>query len=256
MFDDPLVLLPVLALAGFVAAIINNLAGGGSLLTLPLLIALGLPDGIANATNRIGVAMQGASASATFHVNGQQDYRAWSWLIVPITLCALVGSYLATQIPDTVLRLMFGVILAGWGLFLVFSPGKFLEAREEPRAVGPGALLAAAGIGLYGGFLQAGVGFPLLALLVPGLGYHPVKANAVKILLVFTYTVVAALPVFIWHDQIRWREGLVLGAGTLVGGWAGTKLQLRAGAKLVRWMVVVTVAVSGAVMAKSAIGSL
>ncbi len=256
VFDDPAVLLPVLTVAGFLAAIVNTIAGGGSLLTLPLLIAIGLPDGIANATNRVGVMFQSGSASATFHHRGQQDYRAWSRLIVPMGLAALGGSYLATQIPDTALRLLFGVILLGWGVFLTAKPGRFLEPRDEPRPAGAGAMVAAVGIGLYGGFLQAGVGFPLLALLVSGLGYHPIRANAIKVLLVFGYTTLAVVPVFIWHDQIRWREGLVLGAGTLIGGWAGTRLQITAGANLVRWVVVATLAVSGIVMAKSALGSL
>ena len=99
-------------------------------------------------------------------------------------------------------------------------------------------------IGAYGGFLQAGVGFPLLALLVPGLGYPAVRANAIKVAVVLVFTI-AALPLFAVAGQIAWREGLALALGTMIGGWLGAHLQLRAGAGLVRWAVLVMVLIGG-----------
>jgi uncharacterized membrane protein YfcA len=108
-------------------------------------------------------------------------------------------------------------------------------------------------IGVYGGFLQVGVGFPLLALLVLHMGHPAVQANAIKLALTLGYTLVS-LPMFALAGQVAWREGLVLAAGSMVGGWLGTHLQIRGGAKLVRWVVVVAVAASGVAMLQGALG--
>lgn len=260
MLADPILLgqppwvgLLVLAVAGAIASVINSMAGGGSLLTLPLLVAVGLPPGLANGTNRVGVVVQGLASVLTFHRRGVRDYGLVVRLLPPMMLGAAAGSYLATRLSDDLLRVVFGVMLASWAVLLVLRPGRFLHAPEEPRHAGPLALGLSLLIGLYGGFLQAGVGFPLLALLVPYLGYPAVRANAVKVALVLGFSLVS-LPMFALAGQVAWREGLALAAGGMVGGWLGTRLQLRAGATLVRWVVVLAVAASGVAMLRGALG--
>lgn len=243
----------VLALAGAVASVVNSIAGGGSLLTLPLLVALGLPPGLANGTNRVGVLMQGLASVATFHRRGFRDYRLVARLLLPMMVGAAAGTALATRLPDDLLRVVFGVMLAGWAVLLVVRPGRFLNAPAEPRAPGLPALGLSVLIGAYGGFLQAGVGFPLLALLVLYLGHSAVQANAVKVALTLGFTLVS-LPMFALAGQVAWREGLVLATGSMVGGWLGTRLQIRGGANLVRWVVVIAVAASGVAMLRGALG--
>ncbi len=245
--------LGVLGVAGALASVINAFAGGGSMLTLPLLVALGLPPGLANGTNRVGVITQGLASVATFHQRGFRDYRRVARLLVPMMIGAAVGTWLATRLDDGLLRLVFGVALAGWAVLLVIRPGRFLHAPPQPRPVGALALVLSVLIGVYGGFLQVGVGFPLLALLVLYLGHDAVTANAIKLALTLGYTLVS-LPMFALAGQVAWREGLALAVGGMVGGWLGTHLQLRSGANAVRWVVVLAVAGSGVAMLFDALG--
>lgn len=240
----PGVSLAILAIAGVLAGVINTLAGGGSFLILPLLIGLGMPPTIANGTSRIGVVVQGLSSAWTFHRRGIREYRITARLAVPLTLGALLGAWMATRFDDALLRPVIGVFLVSWAFVLAFRPGRFLTPPEDASPPTWRSDVAGFVVGIYGGFLQAGVGFPLLALLIPGLGYHAVTANAIKVRLVLIYSLLS-LPVFIIADQIIWREGLVLGLGTMTGGWLGAHLQLKAGAGIVRWAVLVMVLVGG-----------
>lgn len=245
--DDPALGLLILAAAGIAAGVINTIAGGGSFLTLPLLMGLGLPAGTANGTLRIAVLFQNVTATLTFHRQGVREYPALWRLAPPMCAGALAGSWLATQVPDDTLRRVIGGILLAWALLLIARPGGWTDAPDTPRRAGVWAVLGSLGIGLYGGFLQAGVGFPILAMLVSGLGFGPVRANAVKVSLVLAYTCLA-VPVFAHAGQIAWREGVTLALAAALGGWLGTRWQLKSGAKLVRWVVIVTVLVSGFAM--------
>lgn len=244
---DPAWMLVLLGLAGALAAIINTMAGGGSMLVIPVLLAMGLPASTANGTLRVGVVALTATASLTFYRKGVREHRAVGKLVIPMMVGAGAGSYAATILPDDVLRTVFGVSLVVWAVLLVVRPGAFSAEASEPRAIGPAAWAGALGIGLYGGFLQVGVGFPMLALLVVGLHYTPIRANAIKLMLVLGYTAVA-LPIFALAGQVAWRESIVLGIGMAAGGYLGTRLQLRTGAKVIRWVVVITVCIAGVAM--------
>ncbi len=237
----------LLVLGAALAAIVNTMAGGGSMLVLPLMLALGLPPGIANGTLRVGVLVQSISAVATFHQRGERPYGYVARLALPIVVGAGAGTVLATRLDDEILLPIIGVLLALWALVLLLRPGRFLEARGEPRAPGPAVLLAAVGVGFYGGFLQVAVGFPLLALLTVGVGLPAVRANAAKVALTLVYTLVS-LPIFAAAGQVAWPEGIALAVGSVVGGWVGARWQLRSGAGVVRWFVVVTATASGGAM--------
>jgi len=253
VLDPPWLGFLAIAVVGVVASAVNTIAGGGSLLTLPLLVALGLPPGLANGTNRVGVIMQVVTSVVTFHRRGFRDYGL-VWRLLPATAVgAIAGAALATRMGDELLRLVFGVMLAAWAVLLVVRPGRFLHAPPQPRPLGPLAHVLAVLVGLYGGFLQAGVGFPLLALLVLYLGHPAVEANAAKGALTLGYTLVS-LPMFAIAGQVAWREGLVLAVGSMVGGWLGTHWQIKGGANLIRWVVVIAVAASGVAMLLDAIG--
>ncbi len=243
----PGVALALLGVGAMLAAIVNTMAGGGSMLVLPLMLALGLPPGVANGTLRVGVLVQNISAMVTFHRRGERVYGWIARLALPITAGAAGGTVLATRLSDALLLPIIGVLLAGWAVVLLFRPGRFLQAEGEPRDPTWQVYAGAVGVGFYGGFLQVAVGFPLLALLTLGLGLPAVRANAVKIGLVLVYTLVS-LPIFAQAGQVAWREGAALAGGAWIGGWLGTRWQLRSGAKVVRWFVVVTATVSGVTM--------
>jgi len=239
---DPLLWqLPALAGVGFVSGFLNILAGGGSLLTLPLLIFLGLPAAVANGTNRIGVLCQNLVAIGSFRRHGVLPMR----LALLCTAPALAGSYLgalwAVEIDERLFqRLLAGIMIGGLVIILI-DPAKRLQTGE--RHFSPlrltVLLVSFFVVGIYGGFVQAGVGFLILpALLVHG--FDLVRSNAVKIFVVLLLTV-PALAVFVWHDQVDWLLGLVLASGNASGGWLASRLAVKKGHEWIKRVVSVTV---------------
>lgn len=236
-----------LVVVGIVAGIINAMAGGGGFLILPLMIGLGLQPGVANGTMRVAVFFQSLVGVTAFHRKGVREYAVTWRLLIPIAAGAGAGSWLATIISDELLRPLFGAVLVAWAIFLFLRPSSFDDTDEAPKPPTWGTYLLGFVIGIYGGFIQAGVGFPLLALLVTHLGYSPVRANSIKALITLGFTVVA-LPVFWMAGQVAWAHGAALAAGTMMGAYLGTQWQLEKGADVVRYFVLVAVSVSGAAM--------
>lgn len=242
--------LAVLAVVGVVAGVVNTMAGGGSFLSLPALMFVGLPAGLANGSLRVAVVLQNIAAVATFHKKGVREYGIAAKLLVPAMLGSLGGSFAATRMDDDLLRPVFGGLLVVWAIILLWRPQRFLEPPDEPKPVGPLALFLAFLVGGYAGFFQGGVGFPLLALLIGYLGLDPVKANSVKMVVVLFATSVALIN-FAIAGQVLWIPGLALAAGTSLGGYLGAQWQTEKGAGVVRWFLVIAVSVAGVVMIAS-----
>jgi uncharacterized membrane protein YfcA len=210
---------PLLLVAGLVAGFVNTLAGGGSLLTIPLLMLLGLPAQHANATNRIGVFLHSLAGGEAFHRHGLLDRHAAATLLPPALAGALAGALAASQLPATIFE---PVLLAGLALIaltLVWKP-RILAPTQGAATLGirerPFAAFALFGAGFWGGFLQAGVGIFLLASFSGLLRFDLVRANALKVVMVAAFTGISLL-VFIAADQIVWLPGLVLAAGSVTG---------------------------------------
>ncbi len=252
LLGNPWLDLGLLLVAGFAAGVINSMAGGGSFLILPLLVGLGLPANVANGTTRIGVISQSIAAIATFRRKGVDTGRLSLRLAPAMLLGALLGSWLATQITDAAFKPVIGAVLIAWAILLLVKPDRFLRPPDHERPPSAITHVLCGLIGVYGGFLQAGVGFPLLAMLSGHLGYDLVRSNSTKVTLTLAFTLIA-LPVFIYADQIAWTPALVLAATTMLGAWAGVRWQLDKGSEVVRWFVVVMVAVSGTAMLISAL---
>ena len=242
--DQHTLLLAAVPVIGIVAGFINTLAGSGSLLTLPLLILLGLPANVANGTNRVGVTMQNIVAVSTFRRRGALPLAGTWKLLVPSVVGGIVGAMLAVDLDERLLRQTIAVLtLLLIGLMLL-KPERFIATHAAPRQ--PRLLVEVPlffAIGVYGGFLQVSVGLFLLAGLVLGSGYELVGANAMKNLIVLLFTV-AALVVFIIHDQVDWTLGLLLGAGQAVGAWVAAHFAVTRGAQFVRWAVIVIAVIS------------
>jgi uncharacterized protein len=231
-------LLAAVPIAGFAAGFINTLAGTGSLITLPLLIFLGLPATVANGTNRIGVLLQNLVAVATFRSRGALDVGS-SWkLALPAVVGSVLGAQLAVNIDQEMMRRVIGVLMLVMLAIMMLKPERWIAAHASPRA--PRLLVEVPlffAIGVYGGFLQAGVGIFLLAALVLGAGFNLVGANGVKNLIVLLLTLVA-IPVFVLHDQVQWAMGLLLGAGQAAGAWVAARVAIKRGAEFVRVFVI------------------
>ncbi|MHC4223377.1 MAG: sulfite exporter TauE/SafE family protein [Planctomycetota bacterium] len=228
----------VLAAAGLAAGFINTLAGGGSVITLPVLEwAIGCPVA-ANATNRIGLLFQNLMAVRTFHAGGRVPYRLALRLSVPAAVGGVFGAWLATELDPTAMRAALAAAVVFVALVTVFKTPK------APRLKSPWIELAFLVIGVYMGFLQAGAGFALLACLVGGLGLDLVRANAAKVFVVLITTVFALL-IFGLKGQVHLLQGLVLALGTTSGAWIAANLAIRKGAAWIR--VVIVLAAIGAV---------
>jgi uncharacterized membrane protein YfcA len=232
---------PVLALVGVLAGFLNVLAGGGSLLTLPLLIFFGLPAATANGTNRVAIFCQNIFAITGFKRSGVFPIR----LALLCTPPALIGSYFGAQLAITVDEMLFrrllALVMVVVLLFMVIDPMKRLQRPEMPMTPGRLVVLLVSffGIGVYGGFVQAGVGFLIITgLLVHGLDL--VRVNAVKVLVIFAFTVVA-LGVFIVHGQVDYVLGLALASGNSVGGWFASHLAVKKGHEWIKRFVIATV---------------
>lgn len=235
-----------LVAAGFGAGYINTLAGSGSLLTLPLLIFLGLPAPVANATNRVGILLQNVVGVTSFHRRKVLDVRSGLWLALPATLGSIFGARIAVESDEAVMRTTIGVLMLVMAVVIVVRPKRWLQGREDHHQGRPSAVqfIVFFAIGVYGGFIQAGVGIFLLAGLVLGAGFDLVRANAVKVFVVLFFTVFA-LGVFVIHDQVRWDIGLILAIGNMAGAWVGARMAVERGAVFVRWILVAVVLVSG-----------
>lgn len=239
--------LALLLAVGLVAGTVNALAGGGSLLTLPALIFLGLPPTAANATNRVAVLLQGLVAARTYSARGIRDPKTVRALLLPTCLGAALGAWWSVDLDEAMFRRLIGLCMLVMVLLMWLEPKRWLEGRVgAPPAhlpwSGPVVFFA---IGLYGGFLQAGVGVFLLGGLVLLQGNDLLRANATKMVLVSGFTL-PPLAIFLANDLVHWAPGLVLAVGAMTGAWLGARLSIAGGAPRIRQAVIVTVAVSGA----------
>lgn len=240
-WDSETLWLFLLLPTGFIAGIINVLAGGGSFLTLPVLIALGLPLHIANGTNRISVVIQGIFAAANYHKKGEFDATLYKHLLPPLLLGALLGAVLATQINPHQLRTVFGLLFLIMATVLIVRTkmGKVASGKLHPLRH-PAMFL----VGMYGGFIQAGVGLWILLASTGLFASDTLKANSVKLPLTLTFTAPALL-IFLQAEMVRWIPGLILALGTVLGTSVGVRLSLQGGAPLILRAVTVVLIVTG-----------
>ena len=231
--------------AGIFAGFVNTLAGGGSLLTLPLLMFLGLPANIANGTNRIGVFIQSLVSSVSFRRQNIYTVRESLWMSAPSIVGALLGALIAVKINERVMELLIAGLLVFMFFVILYKPEKWLRDQAQSAIMQrrwwvPVLFFI---IGIYGGFIQAGVGFFLLAALVLGTGMGLTRANAHKVLIVAAMTAIA-LVVFILSNQVYYLYGIILAVGQGAGAWLGSKVAVSWGPRVVRVILLTAIMAS------------
>lgn len=236
---------------GFIAGIINTLAGGGSNLTLPALMVMGMPADIANATNRVGVFLQNLTATFGFRKAKKLDNADILPVMIPSLLGGVVGAFAASYAPETWLKPLLLSAMIGMTLIMIVRPTLIAPPEGTvPFKVSekPSAWIALFIAGVYGGFVQAGVGFILITALAGTLRYDLVRTNALKMVCTMGFTTLA-LGVFIWNDQILWIPGLILASGTMLGSHLAVKFAIKANPKHLKWFLfVMTVCGSAAAL--------
>lgn len=225
---------------GLAAGFINTIAGGGSSITLPMLMFLGLPPNVANGTNRIAILMQSLAGVGTFRQKKILNLNEGWHLSLPSALGALAGAFTAAEINEQVMRWFIIALMAGMLLLVIFKPEVWLKQKAGSVQAKTGWLqyIIFFLIGFYGGFIQVGVGFLLLAGLVLGSGIDLVKANALKVMIVLVYTLIA-LVVFWSNHQVHAGLGLLLGTGSMAGAYLGAKFTIRSGVVYVRYFLII-----------------
>ncbi len=227
---------------GIIAGFINTLAGSGSLLTLPLLIFLGLPANIANGTNRVGILFQNIVGVSEFKRKKVFEFSEGIWLTVPAIIGSVFGALMAVNINERVMELAISGLLFFMFFVVLYKPEQWLKVNagkieSKPKFV---TIIAFFFIGIYGGFIQAGVGFFLLAGLVLGAGADLVKANALKLFITLAFTVFA-LAIFVWNKQVNWELGLTLAVGNMIGAFLGTRVAVGWGPKVIRYILLIVI---------------
>jgi uncharacterized membrane protein YfcA len=236
----------ILIAAGGAAGFINALAGGGSAITIPILTEM-VGINTANGTNRIAIFLANLTAIAGYQKGEAVPWRRLSVLLIPTVVGAAIGAWVSTVTPPDVLRMVFAAVLLLVAASVVLRPSRWLEEREVALHE-PWRSLVFLAIGFYGGFVQAGVGFLLLAGLVLGAGMNLVNGNAAKVVLIAAYSPLAIL-LFANAAQVDIAVGVVLAAGQMSGAWAGSRLAVLKGAAWIRWVLVAAAVVAAARLA-------
>jgi uncharacterized membrane protein YfcA len=225
----------VLVAVGVIAGFLNVMAGGGSLITVPVMVFMGLPGPVANGTNRIAILAQNVTAIVTFARRGFSDFKLSLTLAACTIPGAAIGAMVGTQLDGAWFNRALALVMIAVMLVMHFDKG----STERPEDYQPtrkqlvtGHLLMVVA-GLWGGFIQIGVGFILMPILNRAMGLDLVRTNMHKVFIIATYTVVA-LSVFAHQLELLWMVGLALAVGNSIGGYLGAHFTVSKGEHLIR----------------------
>ncbi|QDT81354.1 sulfite exporter TauE/SafE family protein [Gimesia maris] len=243
----------LLAGVGCIAGILNVLAGGGSLILMPIMVFLDIPGAVTNGTVRIAILGQNLTAVAGFKQKGFSDYR----LSLTLALCALpgtvIGAFLGTKLSNAWFNRVLAIVMLGVLVTMILGnrkkkkpepkeeetsisssiDGNLSESTVSEPSVSVTGYLLMVLAGFYGGFIQAGVGFILIAIIHNLMNIDLVRTNMHKVFIVAVYTI-AAIGIFAWQGQIWWLTGLILMIGMSIGGWIGSNLAVNKGDAFIR----------------------
>ncbi len=213
------------------------------MLTVPALILLGMPADLANGTNRVGVLLQSLTGARSFNKSGKLDRRAILPMLAPTVSGAVFGALAASWIPPDALKPLLLSVMIAIAFVMVVVPkaiappegSRVYKLRERPFGI-----LMLFGAGLYGGLVQAGVGFILIAALAAGLRYDLVRTNALKVVCTALFSI-AALFVFAVTGHVDWLQGVILAAGTTLGATLSVRFALNVSQRIMKWALFIMV---------------
>jgi len=222
---------------GVVSGFLNVMAGGGSLLSLPVMVFLGIPAPVANGTNRIAILVQNISAVTSFFRKGFSDFRLSLSLAAAALPGTVIGAYAGTRLDGPSFEWLLVATMLAVMLLMALGKDKAVVRAGPPVRPSTKRLILGhvliAGVGFYGGLIQVGVGFIIMPVLHRVLGLDLVRVNMHKVFVIGVYTIVA-LAIFASRVEILWLLGLCLAAGTAVGGWLGAHTSINKGERTIR----------------------
>ena len=228
--------------AGIFAGFVNTMAGGGSLLTLPLLIFMGLPPAVANGTNRIAIVVATLSANIGYASKKVVAYPFSIYLGVSALFGAILGARIAIEIDGAVFNRILAIIMIIVVFIMVFKP-KMADHLSQERITGKHLLISLVAfffIGIYGGFINAGIGFIIMLFLNIFNRMNLVRVNAAKVGVAFIYTI-GALTTFALSGNVNWLYGLILAVGTSVGAWTASRFSVDRGEGFIKLVMILMV---------------
>ncbi|MDO4642275.1 MAG: sulfite exporter TauE/SafE family protein [Cardiobacteriaceae bacterium] len=230
----------LLAVLGVICGVINVMAGGGSNIILPVMMMMGLPAQVANATNRVGILLQSIVGVRGFLKAGKLATHDLPGILTPTIIGGICGAIVAAFAPSFLIKpLLLGTMLA-MAAIMLFVPSVVMPPKGTiPLTIKQGGVRAWFWLwlaGVYGGFVQAGVGFVLITAISGCLRYDIVRSSALKLVCTLCFTAVALL-IFVLKGQVEWLIGLVLAAGNMVGAHYGVRLAVKVKSHTLKWVM-------------------
>ncbi|MEO1174541.1 MAG: sulfite exporter TauE/SafE family protein, partial [Myxococcota bacterium] len=188
MPDLDLLAFIVLVAGGVAAGFINTLAGGGMMVTLPLMVFLGIPETLANGTSRFGILFQATSSAWAYYRKRVLDLPRLARVIPPVVVGAAAGALVGARLPNEVFRMIFGAVMVAFAGLLLRKPRPSDgETRSELHPRFDSTIvrwLVLVPVGVYGGMIQAGMGYVVIAALTIGFRFSLMEANILKVALI------------------------------------------------------------------------
>ncbi len=227
----------LLIASGILVGIINTLAGGGTVLTISIFTAMGLPITMANGTNRIAVVLQNLTASLTFIRKQMLNIKAGVLLSIPTIVGNIVGSMLATQLDEKIFKICLGVVLAVILIYMIFDRHRHRVPEGHALKINLWHYLWFFLIGLYGGYIYIGLGYVVLAITIWTLHLDIVTANILKGFVILLSSPFSML-VFMYNGQVDYAYGLLHGVGNIIGAFLASHYAIGWGVKFVRYFTI------------------
>ncbi len=236
--------LVLLLLVGVVSGFLNVMAGGGSMLTVPLMIFMGIPGHVANGTNRIGILLQNLTAVTAFYQKGFSNFKLSLSLAAFTIPGAVMGAYLASHIEGKDFNRLLVVLMII--VMIMMATGNHKDPSKRTEKISPKRLLSGhllmIAAGFWGGLIQIGVGFILMPILHRVMGMDLVTTNSHKVFIALSFSI-AALLVFNSQLELLWSAGIALAIGNSIGGWFATSFQIKQGVDTIKWILNIVIIV-------------
>lgn len=229
--------LALLTVAGVIAGWLNVMAGGGSMVTMPIMLFMGMPGPAANGTNRIAILAQNISAVVTFFRKGIGELKLALSLSAAAIPGAIVGALIGVRLEGELFDQALAIIMIGMMILMMTGKKQSVDNQNSAHKISKRQLifghLCMLGAGFWGGFIQIGVGFILMPILHRVMGLDLVRVNFLKVFVVLCYTLFA-LAIFASQVEVFWVAGLALALGNAIGGSLGARTTIKRGERLIR----------------------
>ncbi len=232
-----------LSVAGIFAGFINVVAGGGSLLTLPLMIFFGLSPAVANGTNRIGIIGQNIVAVSNFSRKGVFVYPFSIYAGLIAVAGSIIGSFLAIDMDDKIFNRILAVVMVAVAFLMFVKQNPIVDNLKQGviknQAI---SLVSFFFLGIYGGFIHVGIGFFVILVLTRINQFSLLMANSIKVFVALLFSISSVI-VFILNDAVNWKVGVMLAAGTSLGGFLGSHFSMKKGEIWIKRILILAIGV-------------